>query len=325
METLRSVAVVTDSATGLPASLLAQYHIEVVPYWIHVGDQSFLDGVDITPEEFFKLARAQAEPSVSTGVPSVEAFLAAYQRAAAYASAIVSIHLAGAQSATCSVAELAAKSSPIPVEVIDTGTTAMAEGFVVLEAARAAAEGAAWQEVVARARACVPKVEVIALLETVGYAIRGGRLAGAARLLSGFLNIQPLVRVGGNKVGLVGQTRRRSRGLSQLIERVKQQTGASPVRLAVHFAEDEAEGRELLAQLQVELNCVETYLTRVPVPLGVHAGPGSIGVAYCVEEGFAGAEGIDWRGSLSRLQEQAKGLLDNVHLPGSKGEVDTEE
>lgn len=320
METSHPVAVVTDSATGLPASLLAQYAIEVVPYWVQVGTQSFRDGVDITPEEFFKLARAQEEPSVSTGVPSVEAFLEVYRRVAERAKSIISIHLAGAQSATCDVAELAAKSSPVPVAVVDTGTTAMAEGFVVLEAARAAAAGLSLAEVFARARAMVPRVELVALLETVGYAIRGGRLAGAARLLSGFLNIQPIVRVCGNKVSLVGQARRRSRGLSQLVERVKQQAGSSPIRLAVHFAEVEEEARELLAELQAAVNCVESYLTRVPVPLGVHAGPGSIGVAYYVEAGFATPDGLDLRGSLNRLQEQAKELLDNVHLPGLKGD-----
>ncbi len=321
MESLRPVAVVTDSAAGIPPALLAQYNIEVIPFWIQVGERSYLDGIDIQPDEFFKLARAQTEPSVSTGVPSVEAFVETYQRVAATAAAIVSVHIAGAQSGTCGVAQLAAKASPAPVEVVDTGTTAMAEGFVVLEAARAAAEGAALPEVLARARACVPKVEVIALLETVGYAIRGGRLAGAARLLSGFLNVQPIVRVGSNKVGLVGQVRRRSRGLSQLVERAKQNAGDSPVRLAVHFAEDEAEGRELLARLQAELECVETHLTHVPVPLGVHAGPGSIGVSYCVEAGMATVEGIPWRSSLARLQEQARELLDNVHLPGTKSEA----
>ncbi len=320
METLHPVAVVTDSATGLPAPLLAEYAVEVVPYWIQVGSQSFLDGVDITPQEFFRLARAQVEPSVSTGVPSVEAFLEVYRRVATRAKAVVSIHLAGGQSATCEVAQLAAASSPVPVTVIDTGTTAMAEGFVVLEAARAASVGLSLVEVIARARAVVPKVELVALLETVGYAIRGGRLAGAARLLGGLLNIQPLVSVSDNKVGLVGQVRRRHRGLNQLVERVKERAGASPVRLAVHFAEIEDEGRELLAQLEAAVNCVEAYLTRVPVPLGVHAGPGSIGVAYCVEAGFATSEGLDWRGSLSRLQEQAKDLLDNMHLPGSKSE-----
>lgn len=320
MEDLYPVVVVTDSATGLPESVLAEYGIEVVPYWVQVGAQSFVDGVEITPEEFFRLARAQSEPAVGTGVPSVEAFLEAYHRVATRAKAIVSIHLAGAQSATCSVAELAAESSPVPVAVIDTGTTAMAEGFVVLEAARAAKAGLSLTEVVARARATVPKVELIALLETVGYAIRGGRLAGAARLLGSFLNIQPIVRVANNKVGLVGQVRRRKSGLNQLIERVKAQAGNSPVRLAVHFSEVEAEGRELLEQLETALNCVEAYLTRVPVPLGVHAGPGSIGVAYCVEAGFAGSEGLDLRGSLSRLQEQAKELLDGVRLPNLKGD-----
>ncbi len=298
------IAIVTDSGTSLPAELLEAYNIHVLPFFVHLGDKIYRDNVDIDADAFFAALRAQEEPQVSTSVPPVGEFTVLYEQLATWAQGIVSIHIAGAQSGTCNTARLAAEECPVPVEVIDTETTGMAEGFVVLEAARAALEGLSLSEVVERARATVPRVDLIALLETVGYAVRGGRLASAARLLGNLLNIQPLVRVRDNQVSIVGQVRRRTRGLQQLVERVKRQVQDAPVHLAVHYTEDEAEGRRLLERLEAELTCVETYLVRVPIALGAHAGPGAIGVGYYGE----GAVEME-EGRLKALRERLSSLL----------------
>lgn len=277
------IALVTDSAAGLPDELLHTFGIQVVSYHIRVGEATFRDGIDLTPETFFPLLRRQQEPDVSTGVPSIETFLEVYQRCASWAEGIVSVHIAGAQSATCDTARLAARQSPVPVVVVDTGTTAMGEGFVVLEAARTAQSGAPLDAVARRAQEVARHAGLMALLESVNYAVKGGRLAKAARLLGAFINLQPLVRVAENRVDLIGQVRRRAAGLEKLIDLVQQRVGTQPVHVAVHYAEDEAEGQQVRAELQRRLNCVEAWLTRIPVALGVHAGPGAIGVGYYVE------------------------------------------
>jgi DegV family protein with EDD domain len=284
MERVQPVAVVTDSAAGIPPSLLEQYRMEKIPFWVRVGEGSYKDGVDINPTSFFRMLRADEEATVGTSVPTVEAFLEVYNRVAEWAERIVSVHVAGEQSGTCNAAQLAAEASPIPVTVIDSGTTAMAEGFIALEAARVALEGASLDAVLGRVRALLPQTGLLALLETVNYAVKGGRLTTAARLIGNLLRIQPLISVSENKVSLAGQVRRRRSGLKVLVERVIERVDGWPVRLTVHYAEDEEEGRSLLETLKARLNCLETYLTRVPVALGVHAGPGSIGVAYCIEK-----------------------------------------
>ncbi len=283
METKRSVAIVTDSASGIPAELISQYGIQVVPYWVHMGEESFVSGVSMEPVEFFRRLRATPELEVHTGVPALAKFIDTYQDVAKWAESIVSIHVAGKQSGTVNAAELAQQTSPVPVVVLDTETTAMAEGFVVLEAARVAAAGGTLDQVVARAKSVIPNVNLVALLESVSYALKGGRLSIAAGRVGAMLNIQPLIRVQGNKVGLMGQVRRRSKGLETLIKRTIEDVQENPVHLTVHYAEDEKEGQSLLETLKDRLNCVESYLTHVPVELGVHSGPGSIGVAYYVE------------------------------------------
>lgn len=282
MNELYPVAIVTDSATGLPAALVGQYRISVVPLAVQIGGRSYKPGT-LDMDTFYQLLRDPASLPATTSVPSVGSFLAMYERVAKWARAVVSVHIAGEQSGTCNAARLAGESSPIPVRVIDTGTTAMAEGFVVLEAARAALESSSLSEVVARARAVLPHVELLALLESVDYAVRGGRLASAARLVNSILKIQPVVSVKDNRLALLAQSRRRVTGLRRLAQKLKARVGERPLHLAVHYSDDEAEGQRLLAALREQFNCVESFLTRVPMALGVHAGPGSLGVGYYVE------------------------------------------
>jgi DegV family protein with EDD domain len=305
MSSPTTVAVVTDSAAGMPKEILAQYRIAVVPYWVHMGTEAYLSGETMDPPAFFERLRERPEMEVHTGVPGIEKFVEIYKDLAQWAQNIVSIHVAGKQSGTYAAAQVASRQSPVPVTVLDTETTAMAEGFVVLEAARAAAEGLSLAEVVAKAQSVIPNVGLIALLESVSYALQGGRLSGAASRVGSFLNIQPLIRVRDNRVSIMGQARRRSKGLETLLERIVGEVRDAPTHLTVHFAEDEGEGRRLLDALRDRINCVESYLMRVPVELGVHAGPGSIGVAYYAERETVGlAQQIEQK--LEQLGSQAK-------------------
>ncbi len=302
--TAASIAIVTDSASGLPEALAQQHNIQVIRYWVHLGDESFISGVTIDPPAFFQRLRADPAQAAHTGVPAVAKFLEAYRQAASWAKAIVSVHVAGKQSGTCSAAEVAARESPIPVTIIDTETTAMAEGFVALACARLAEQGATLEQVVEQAHAAVRNVGLYALLENISYALKGGRLSSAASAVGTLLKIQPLIRVRDNKVSLIGQARRRVKGLQSLIDKVCKEVGDAPVRLAVHYAEDEEEGQSVLDALKSRLHCIEAYLTRVPVELGVHAGPGSIGIAYHAER-----EATGLRERLERLGAQAKEML----------------
>ncbi len=283
MTPMTSVAIVTDSAAGLPAVLLERYNIAVIPFWVHMGKESYLSGETLDAPAFFRRLRADPALEIHTSVPGIARFVAIYRSLATKARSIVSIHITGKQSGTCSAAEVAARESPVPVVVVDTGTTAMAEGFTVLAAARAAEEGNSLEQVVARARAAIPNTGVTALLESLSYALKGGRLSAAAGRVGSMLRIQPLIRLKDNEVSLVGQVRKRGKGIEALIERTVDEVRGDPTHLTVHFTEDEDEGQRLLDILRSRINCVESYLMRIPIELGVHAGPGSVGVAYHIE------------------------------------------
>ncbi|MGC9394106.1 MAG: DegV family protein [Anaerolineae bacterium] len=307
MSTQPSVAIVTDSAANIPEALRQEYQIEVVPIWVNMDKVSYRSGIDMNPETFFAQLRANPDMAVSTSVPAMPVFLEVYRRQAQWASGIVAIHVAGKQSGMCNLAEISGHESPVPVVVVDSQTTAMGQGFLVLEAARAAAEGASLDEVAARARAAVPNAGVVALLETVKYAFQGGRLSSAASTVGSLLKISPLVRVQNNRVSLTGQARRRSKGIASVIEKVVDEVQDNPVHLAVHYAEDETEGTYVLEELKKLLHCVETYLLHVPTELGVHTGPGALGVAYCIERQPSGISQ-----QLDKLSGYARGAKDAI-------------
>jgi DegV family protein with EDD domain len=311
LNTQPHVAIVTDSAASIPEALRQQYQIEVVPIWVNMDRVSYRSGIDMNPETFFAQLRAKPDMDVSTSVPAMPVFIEAYQKQAQWATGIVAVHVAGKQSGTCNLAEIAGQDSPVPVAVVDSQTTAMGQGFVALEAARAAAEGASLDEVAARARAAVPNAGVVALLETVNYAFKGGRLSSAASTVGSLLKISPLIRVQNNRVSLIGQARRRSKGIASVIEKVVDEVQDNPVHLAVHYADDETEGSYVLEELKKLLHCVETYLLRVPTELGVHTGPGALGVAYFIERQISGiSQQLEQR--LEKLSDYARGAKEAI-------------
>jgi len=280
---MKEVIVATDSGANLPRPLAQQLGVEIIPLWIQMNDESYRDGVDIQPLEFFQRLKERVQ-RLQTSQPSLGEFLEFYRRLQEKARSIVSIHVTSRYSGVFQAARAAAEElAPYPIEVVDSGTIAMAQGFVVLAAARAAAAGASLAEVVERARSAIPKVDLIAALETLEYAVRGGRLAWAARMVGNLLQVKPLVRVATNDVGLFGQARSRAKAIRQLLDTLAQRVGDASVHIAILHTGAVEEAQRLKEEILARFRCVEVYIEPVTPVLGVHAGPGALGLAYYVE------------------------------------------
>lgn len=278
------VAVATDSGANLPQSVIEQYDIEVIPLWVQIEDQSYRDGIDIKPLEFFRRLREKVR-RVSTSQPSLGEFLAAYERLRAKADSIVSIHVTSRYSGVMSAAQAAAAElAPYPIEVVDTGTISMAQGFAVLAAARAAAAGESLRGVVERVKAVVPRVDLVATLESLEFAVRGGRLAWAGRLLDNLLHVKPLIRVRNNDVGIFGQARTRAKAVRQMVDEIAKRVGDAPLHVAVLYSDALEEAQQLKENILARFRCVEVYLEPIVPVLGAHAGPGSLGLAFYADE-----------------------------------------
>ena len=277
------IAIITDSTAYIPKEYLEQYHITIVPQVLIWGDQIYEDGLTIQPDEFYqRLSSAKVMPTTAqVSVTNMQtAFTGLLEQGYNVFGIFLSAKLSGTiQSAVQARATLIKGQEKI--EIIDSTTTAMAMGFQVLAAARAAMDGSsvsACKQLVEKAR---KSTGVYFVVDTLEFLHRGGRIGGAQRFLGTALNLKPILALQDGKVEALERVRTKSKAVDRLIEIIAGQTaGKSPVRLACLHANAPAEARELLDRAAKLINPVETIFTSVSPVVGSHTGPGTLGLAY---------------------------------------------
>ena len=282
---MSKIAILTDSVTCFPPKLAEEHNIHVIPVHINFGAKSYRDGVDITPVQFYKMLR-QAVDLPTTSSPSVGEYQAFYRELGREAEAIVCITYSGSLGMGYSSALAASKTLNSPrVHVIDSRTALMAEGFLALEAARAAAEGEDLAGAVRRVKELIPKVNLFVVLETLEYLHRGGRIGKAAALMGSLLQIKPILCVPTEKgvVDVLGKARTKKKAMNQMLNLMAKEVGGNPVHVAVQHAAVPEEAQRLMEEIASRFNCVELYLADFSPVVGTHTGPGAISVAFYAE------------------------------------------
>jgi len=277
-----SVAIVTDSTAYLPVDLAARQGIRVVPLHVVLGGEQFSEGVDVTTADVATALRKFTP--VSTSRPSPQAFLDAYEAAAANgADAVVSVHISSDMSGTVESATLAAGQSPIPVEVVDSRSMGMAMGYAVMSAATAAQQGQEAKAVAAIARSRAVAATVIFYVDTLEYLRRGGRIGTASALLGSALAIKPLLGLSDGHITAIEKVRTSVRALSRLEElalRAADAAGESGVDIAVHHLDSQTRAGDLVDRLLTRVPSAATVvLVELGAVVGAHVGPGTIAVA----------------------------------------------
>ncbi|MEA3459142.1 MAG: DegV family protein [Chloroflexota bacterium] len=278
------VSIVTDSLADIPAGLVEKYNIHVIPILVMFGQETFRDGVDITPEEFYRRFR-ESDELPTTAVPSMIEFVKLYQKLGQEADGIVSIHISEHLSATVETAKVASKELPeIPIRVIDAHSTTMAQGFVALEAAKVAAAGGDLKKVAARAEEMIPKVHVMAMVPTLKYLHRTGRIGRAEYLAGSLLKINPILHIARDGiVEALEKPRTKAKALKRLLEMTEEMIGSNPAHIAVVHADALDEAERLRKKVDSRFNCVELFITEFTPVLGTHTGPGVVGLAFWAE------------------------------------------
>jgi len=272
------IQILCDSGCDLPLSERTRLGIGLVSLSIRFGAEEFTDRVDLSPEEFWeRCAGAATLPEMAA--PSPGAFLAAYEAAAAAgATGIIVVTISAALSATYESARVAAEGfDAIPVHIVDTRAVSMAEGLIAIDLAEAAAAGADFDALVARATSLVPKVGVGAMLVTLEHLIKGGRIGGAKALLGQVLSIKPLLKLENGVVTEAGRQRTTAKALRALVDMV--QAAAPLSRLAIMHANspDLETMKELLSAVPVAHPIV---VADIGPTVGTHGGPGLIALAW---------------------------------------------
>ena len=279
-----NVVVVTDSSAYIPEEALGELEIPVIPLWLMWGEERFRDGVDIDPITFYRRLEA-SETLPTTSQPSVGEFEDFCRRVGANCDSIVGVFVTSKLSGT--VANALAVQAEIPeidLHVVDSQSTSMGLGFQVLAAARAAAKGKSVDEVVAAAEEMREKVRLYIAMDTLEYLHKGGRISGARWLLGTALKIKPVLHFMDGILAPLVQVRTRRKSIQRLLETVEQQSeGKRVVEAAVIDANCVEEGDEVAEQVKQRFGLTTIYRTPVSPAIGVHAGPGTVGVAFYVE------------------------------------------
>ncbi len=281
---MSSIALVTDSTATIPAELVREYNIHVVPQVVIFGEQTLRDGEDITSADFYVRLR-QSDQLPTTSQATVAFFKETFQPLVAEGKKILAVLISSKLSGTIQSAQQAKAMFPeAAIEIVDSQATAMALGYQVLAAARAVQAGRSFEEVVALAREAHKHTGVFFVVDTLEYLHKGGRIGGAARLVGTALNIKPLLELRDGRIEPLERIRTKAKARARMLEVVQDRVrGHDLVRLAVLHADAEEEARALMEEAKARCSPVEAFLTDVSPAIGVHTGPGTLGVVYCVD------------------------------------------
>ena len=272
-------AVVVDSAANLPPDLVRDLGIVVVPMYLRFGERTYRDGVDLTPADFYRRLLRDREVA-TTSTPSPGDYLEAFSRTGE--DEVVCVTVAAAMSSSHQQATLAAREFRGRVEVVDSMSASMGEGFAALEAARLARAGGGLEEVAARAREVAARSTLIAAVDTFEFLQKSGRVTRLQAYAATMLDIKPVFRFRGGEVVPVARTRTRRRALARVVEDSVAHIGDGPVQLAVVHAAAPEEAARVLAESEGTARVVERYVGEVTPVIGAHTGPGLVGTAfYC--------------------------------------------
>jgi DegV family protein with EDD domain len=277
-----TVRIVSDTACDLPAELVDDLGILLVPLHIRFGATELLDREELSVKDFWSRCAA-SEQLPETAAPSPGAFSSAFQvLEAAGADGVVCITLSSRLSATHEAAAQAARTleTGFPVEVIDSYSVTLGEGLVVLAAAEAAAAGAAMADVVAAAVSARERLSVFGAIDTLENLRKGGRIGGAAATLGTVLSIKPVIQVRDGVVEQESRQRTRAKSLRYLVDKVR---SAGPLeRLAVLNA-DATDFASFLDLIEDVGSSRPRLVGDIGPVIGTHAGPGAIGLAWLRE------------------------------------------
>lgn len=280
---MSQVRIVTDSLSDIPDEIAQELDIVRVPCFVHFGETSYRDRVDLSPAEFYK--KLQTSPLVpSTSQASPGTFLDIFGELSVKTNQIYSIHTVKTLTGMYNSARLAAQAlkttDPLgmQIQVVDSQATSMGLGWLAIYAARAARYGYALDEIKELIDDVIPRTHAIAMLDTLDYAVRGGRLGKGAALVGGLLNVKPIISLVNGEVLLVEKIRTQKRAVERIADIV---LGSGPIQelSIIHAAAPEL--AESLRKHFAETWFEEQIMVCETGPvIGAHTGPGAVGVAW---------------------------------------------
>jgi len=282
------VTIITDSSSCLPKELIEKYGVFVVPMRLIIEGQVYRDGVDITPGEVYNLQRS-SRILPTTSAPSPGEFLEAYRAASEKSDTLLSIAISHKLSmvfeAAIQAKEMARETIPgVEIEVFDAQTAAGAHGLLVLAAARVIDSGGNLAEAVREIERLLPRLNIVVTLDTLYFLAKGGRVPKAAAWASSLLSIKPILQITDGEAIPLERIRTKPKAIKRLLEIMEERAGKRRMHVNIMHAGVLEEAEVLKQQVLDRFECAELYVTEFTPVMGVHTGPGLIGLAFYSEE-----------------------------------------
>lgn len=275
------VCVVTDSTCDLPARVVDDLAISVVPLNVHFGTDTYRDHVDLTPRDFYRrLVSFDGLPTTSQ--PPVGVFQGVYRQLGEAGNDIISIHLSSKLSGTYASALAAAQSLPeLRINVVDSQSVSIGIAWPVMTAAEAALRGEGLDAVARRVCDVIPRVRLFAVLDTLEHLRRGGRIGKTSAFIGALLHVKPLIQVKEGEVTPVEKVRTKRQALRRLVEITLQHGSLERLGVAHGMAQEEAEF--VVEQLSAQYPRDGLLLSEIGPVIGTHAGPRVLGASFVVK------------------------------------------
>ena len=275
-----SVRIIIDSTVDVSPELLAR--VEVVPLTVSFGAEEYIDGVTITHEEFYnKLIESDVLPTTSQATPA--AFADVFERLAAAGDSAVVITLAHQLSGTCQSARIAAEDYD-NIFVVDSGSVTLGAGILAEYALRCVDEGMDAESIAAAVEAKKEDVCLIAMLDTLEYLKKGGRISATVAFAGGLLNLKPVVNIKDGVINMLGKARGSKQGNNLLVQEINKAGGidfSMPILLGYTGLTDVLLKKYMTDSAALWENGVENLpYTSIGSVVGTHAGPGAIAAAF---------------------------------------------
>jgi len=279
--------IVMDGAGDMPPSWSSEYQIDVIPINIQFGGKTYLQGVDLTNEDFYELVdREKAVPKTSQ--PSPQQFVEFYKRIAKPGERVLSLHVTKNLSGTYDSAELASRELKGQYLIVpfDSGCGSAGMGFMCKEARIMDEKGIPFEDIIKHLEYIRESIRVILTLDTLEYARMSGRVKALQAALVSLLDVKPIVELKDGVLDMAGRVRTRKRALQQVIDRTVNEMRDRPVNVAVVNARDEKVGEALVEKVCKVLNCNELIATDLSIAVAANLGPGTVGiVSYPIANG----------------------------------------
>jgi DegV family protein with EDD domain len=273
-----AIRIVTDSSADLPAELVRQRQITVLPSYVMMNGVSYQDGVNLLHDDFYRRLVSMDHPP-TTAQPSISDFQSAYSALLEEGHQILSIHLSGKLSGTLNSAEQAksALGADASIRIIDSQLASIPLGLVALSAAEAAENAESLQDLSDHVRVGLPLSEGFFLLDTLEFLEKGGRIGKAQAFLGSVLRVKPILKIVDGEAHPVERPRTQARAMARLLELARQLAPAE--RVAVIYSTEEEAAHHLRRNLADLAPEEEIIMARFGPTLGTYVGPGALGIA----------------------------------------------